>query len=98
MAKGPDFTSGLSGYGPWPDNDKLESEQDPSPHYPEGFYNRSPAGTSREAPSDMWLSAMVYPERTRAITTREADAMDIRSRKYEVTLSNLMGTKTGPAE
>ena len=94
---GPRF-SGFGGYGPWPDNDKLESDQNPSPHYEDGFMNRAPAGCHTEGPADIWIDAIVYPARMYAGSNREADAMDARSRDFRITVGQVTGRKTGPEE
>jgi len=79
-------------------NDKLESDQNPSPHYEDGFNNRAPAGCHTEGPGDIWIDAMVYPDRMYAGSNIEADAMDARSRDFKISVGQVLGRKTGPEE
>lgn len=93
---GPRF-SGFGGYGPVPDNDKMLSDQNPSPHYEDGNNNRGPGGHT-EGPADIWIDAMVYPTRSYAGSDVEADRMDRTAWFIRTTLGNITGKKPGPEE
>ena len=94
---GPRFT-GFGGYGPVPDNDKMLSDQNPSPHYEDGNNNRAPAGCHTEGPADIWFDAMVYPARMYAGSDMQADSYDHNSRFIRTTEGNVTGKKPGPEE
>jgi len=85
--KGPPYVP--FGYGPWPSNDILDHDPNPSPHYRDGYDNRGPGGTHMEEPDDLWIDRIVYPPRgvrqgamgdmmatARADMLRAADAME----------------------
>lgn len=92
---GPDFT-GFGGYGPWPDNDPPQSEENPSPHYRDGWQNRAPGGCHDSAPTDYWLDCLTYPERTSANGDTQADTLDHDSRFFRITVGTVTGRKPGP--
>lgn len=96
MAEGPKFT-GLGGYGPWPDNDKPLENQDPSPHYPDGYANRGPDGTHFEQGSDIWLDALVYPARSPILTDAQDAQASMRARAFVISNGNVTGKKPGPS-
>lgn len=95
MAKG---DGGLGKADPWPLTDLPIVEQEPSPHYPDGYRNRMPLGGHYETPSEMWLDQMVYPDRPRAGSEGEANALDLRSRFLGISVGNATGRKPGPSE
>jgi hypothetical protein len=96
MNKPPDFTSGLGGYGPWPDTDPPGVGADPSPYYKDGYANRAPAGCHVEGPADYWIDCMVYPDRSYANSEPMADMLDHNSRFFRVSEGNITGKKPGP--
>ena len=97
MAKGPDF-SGFGGYGPWPDNDVLDSEPDnPCPHYEDGYDVHGPGGTRIEAPTALWLDRMVYPRRVIAMTEAEENRSSHETREFAVSIGNITGKNPGPS-
>lgn len=96
MPKGPPYLP--FGYGPWPDNDVMGEETDPSPHYRDGYHNRAPGGAHIEGPTDLWIDRIVYPRRLEAVSDMEADRMDARSRDFRITVGQVTGRKPGPEE
>ena len=97
MAKGPDFTGGFGGYGPWPDND-VPFEEDPSPHYHDGYRNRMPGGGHYELPTDFWVDQIVYPDRPAPMTAASANDLDLRARSFRISVGNITGRRPGPSE
>lgn len=96
MSKGPDYSGGF-GYGPWPDDGKLGEPLDPK--YPDGYRNRMPGGGHYENPSDIWLDAVVYPERPGLYASDgEADRLDLRARAFRISQGNVTGKAPGPSE
>lgn len=97
MAKSPPEFTGFGGYGPWPETD-MPFEGNPGGGYKDGYYGRRPGGTYGEAPTDMWLDAIVYPERPYPSSDAQADALDMRSRRISISVGNATGKRSGPSE
>lgn len=92
----PDFSGGF-GYGPWPETD-MPFESNPGGGYKDGYNGRYPGGAYHERPSDMWLDAMVYPERPYPASDEQANRLDLRSRALRISIGNATGRKSGPSE
>lgn len=90
--KTPDFVP--LGYGPWPETD-MPLEDNPGGGYKDGYNGRYPGGSYGENPSDMWLDAMVYPERPYPASSADADRLDHASRYLGIGAGNITGRKNG---
>lgn len=90
MARG---DGGLGKADPWPTNDRpFENEDNPSPHFDDGYYNRAPGGAHTQGPADYWLDCAVYPERT-----AWSEEQDRQARDFRVSVGNITGKKPGPS-
>jgi hypothetical protein len=95
MARG---DGGLGKADPWPTNDAPFSlDDDPSPHYRDGYHNRAPGGAHTQAPTDFWLDGVVYPDRPDVLDSRASDIADFRDRQFVVSVGNRTGKKVGPS-
>lgn len=95
MARG---DGGIGKSDPWPTTDQPFVEENPCPHYDDGYMNRAPGGGHIEAPTDYWLDCMVYPYRDKADSAAQANRMDMRSRSFRITAGNMTGKDPGPSE